>query len=58
MWNVSFNSHGREHIEYKNFLSDLFIDDFVKELKQKGYTDIKIINSNFPHKKWVLHLDK
>ena len=53
MWNVSFNSHEREHIEYKNFLSDLFIDAFVKELNQNGYTDIKIIISNFPHKKWV-----
>lgn len=43
MWNVSYNSHGKEHVEYKNFLSDLFINDFVKELEQKGYTDIKVV---------------
>lgn len=42
MWNVSYNSHGEEHVEYKNFYQICLSIIFVKELEQKGYSDIKI----------------
>lgn len=38
--NVQWIENGT--IKYQNFLSDLFVDDFVKELEERGCTDIKV----------------
>lgn len=38
--NVQWVENGT--IKYKNFLSDLFIDDFVNGLEERGCTDIKV----------------
>ena len=38
--NVQWIENGT--IKYQNFLSDLFVEDFVKELKEKGCAGIKV----------------
>lgn len=34
--------NGKKTIKYENFLTDMFIEEFVQKLKDRGCTDIEI----------------
>ena len=34
--------YGKKTIKYENFLTDMFIEEFVQKLKDRGCTDIEI----------------
>lgn len=38
--NVQWQENGT--IKYQNFLTDVFVEDFVKELEDRGCTNIRI----------------
>lgn len=40
MINIQWKENGK--IRYENLLSEILIDDFVMELKERGCTDIEI----------------